>query len=514
MDDNINGLTTNFFEATSEMGLSFLNQITAYQSYFTGSLRYINEFHTPFLISLNSFANLEKEKLRDTPIIESIKDYVSLFQFNQQMAEKGNKTSIEALTQFHTQEMEDFFLSWLPATCGKGENLLNYSSTHAILLKWVVRDFPDTILNIKSEYGFHFNKSGYEKVAETDRMLLYQVFPNDKNIEVNKKAKPVVIIPPYVLGANILCFLPGEGKSYVHAFANQGIPTYIRIIKDIKSTVAVQTMSLEDDTLDTKLFCEILKKRHSQKVTLNGFCQGGFIALLNILSGELDATVDALITCVAPIDGTRSKSLNEYLKHLPERFRDLDYALKEVPGGNRVVDGKVMSWVYKLKSIEEEAPLFTFYRDLMMFNKANGNNKINISKTAAAINYWLIYDRSDLPEAITKASFDSYTIPITKDGVMPIKLFNKELNIKHIKKLNIKYLICYADKDTLVDKEAALAPLDYVDAEVTVFPKGHGSIATSWSKPESKCALHTYFGKNYRGPVRFQLDIQSNFEKE
>ena len=86
--------------------------------------------------------------------------------------------------------------------------------------------------------------------------------------------------------------------------------------------------------------------------------------------------------------------------------------------------------------------------------------------------------------------------------------------MKHIKELNIKYLICYADKDTLVDKEAALAPLDFVDAEVTVFPKGHGSIATSWSQTESKCALHTYFGNNYRGPVRFQLDIQSELKKE
>jgi hypothetical protein len=105
-------------------------------------------------------------------------------------------------------------------------------------------------------------------------------------------------------------------------------------------------------------------------------------------------------------------------------------------------------------------------------------------------------------------SFDSYTIPITKDGTLPIKLFNKELNFKHLKELKIKFLICYAEKDNLVDKAAVLAPLDYIDAEVTVFPKGHGAIATSWSQPTSKCALHTCFGDNYRGPVRFQLDLQ------
>jgi len=44
-----------------------------------------------------------------------------------------------------------------------------------------------------------------------------------------------------------------------------------------------------------------------------------------------------------------------------------------------------------------------------------------------------------------------------------------------------------------VDKEAALAPLDYIDVEVTAFPKGHGAIATSWSLPTSECSLHSCF---------------------
>ena len=70
------------------------------------------------------------------------------------------------------------------------------------------------------------------------------------------------------------------------------------------------------------------------------------------------------------------------------------------------------------------------------------------------------------------------------------------------------FLICYAEKDNLVDKEAALAPLDFIDAEVTVFPKGHGAIAASWSLPTSKYALHKKFENNNRGPVRFQLDLQ------
>lgn len=116
----------------------------------------------------------------------------------------------------------------------------------------------------------------------------------------------------------------------MHAYANQGMPTYhIRVLKDIDSTPAVQTMTGEDDAWTTRYFCEIINKKHGLPVTLNGFCRVRFVALLNILTGQLDALVDALVTCVAPMDGTRSKALIEYLEHLPARFRDLGYAVKE-----------------------------------------------------------------------------------------------------------------------------------------------------------------------------------------
>ena len=228
--------------------------------------------------------------------------------------------------------------------------------------------------------------------------------------------------------------------------------------------------------------------------------------MLNLLSGELDGLVDALINCVAPLDGTRSKSLVEYMEHLPPRFRDLGYAVKRLSNGNEVVDGKVMSWVYKLKSMEKEAPIFSFYRDLRMFD-APDDREIEISKTAAALNHWLIYDRSDLPVPITKLSFDSYTIPIDEDGTLPVKLFGKRLNFKRLQEKRIKVLLCYGKGDDLVDKESAIAPTDYIEAEVTAFPKGHGAIATSWSLPTSDYALHKRYGDEGRGPVRFQLDL-------
>jgi len=477
------------------------------QTYAAGVYKYVNEFMLPFWTALNAFVRLEKEKIARHHPVDTLRDYFELLQFNLQVAEKGLLASARAMNAYHSGRASRAFSAWLDFLGNPGNGALaEFTRAEAQLLEKVVYSYPDAIWDIKPEYGFHFDGAGYEQIAETERFLLYRVRPNDGS-QTRADGKPVLIIPPYVLGANILAFLPAEGKSYVHAYANQGIPTYIRIIKPIETTPAVQTLTGEEDALDIREFSAEIRRIHSRPVTLNGFCQGGFVAMTALLSGQLDGLVDALINCVAPMDGTRSRALVEYLRHLPPRFRDLGYALKELRSGNRVVDGKVMSWVYKLKSMETEAPLFTFYRDLQMLDRNGWPQKI--SKTAAAINHWLLYDRNDLPEAITKMSFDSYTIPVGSDGTLPVNLFGRPLNFTRLKEKGTRFLICYGARDDLVDKDAALAPLDYVPAEVTAFPKGHGAIATSWSHPESDYALHKRYSDGSRGPVRFQLDLDA-----
>jgi len=202
-----------------------------------------------------------------------------------------------------------------------------------------------------------------------------------------------------------------------------------------------------------------------------------------------------------------------FLARLPQRFNDLDYGTKTLPNGNRVADGKLMGWVYKLKSIEQEIPAAAFYRDLMMFARQKNGDR-QISKTAAALNYWLQNERYDLPLEITRFSFASYKTPITEDGTLPVRLFGGKLNLKRLKEKKIPWLICYGTHDDLVERETALAPLDHVDAEVTPFPKGHVAIATSWSSPQSACALHTRFGDgDYRGPVRYHMDLDAALDE-
>lgn len=487
-----------------------LHSLNSQQMYWLGILSYFNEFSTPFWTSLNSFLTKERDKIKEVSLLDTIHDYVELYKFNLQIAEKGAGPSLTGLNDYNKNQTEKFMEAFIHLLFNvDGENFKDLSKNNAQILNNLIKAFPDAIVDIKKEFGFHFDDGGYKKIAETDRFTLYQVFSRDKKIAVRKDAKPIIIVHPYVLGSNILGFLPDEKKSYTHAFADQGIPTYIRILKDIHDNPALQIMTGEDDARDTKYFCEIIKKKHNKSVTLNGFCQGGFMCLCNLLSGELDGLVDHLITCVAPIDGTRSKALVEYLEHIPLRFRDLSYATKELESGNRVVDGKVMSWVYKLKSMEKEAPLVNFSRDLASVeNMSPEGAGFRINKTAAALLHWLMYDRLDLPLAITQMSFDSYTIPITKDGTLPVQLFGKPLNFRKMKELGVKWLICYGEGDDLVDKDTTLAALDYVDAEVTPFPKGHGAIATTWSHPDTECALHKTFGKGYRGPVRYQLDLE------
>ena len=72
----------------------------------------------------------------------------------------------------------------------------------------------------------------------------------------------------------------------------------------------------------------------------------------------------------------------------------------------------------------------------------------------------------------------------------------------------ISKLICCSERGDLVEKELALAPLDWVETKVTIFPKRHLAIATSWSLPTSECSSHCRFEDHNRRSVRFQLDLE------
>lgn len=493
-------------ETAVKLGEASGEKFEASHVYVNGVLKYFQDFVEAYWISVGYFQSVERRKLFEKTPLDNLTDYLGLFFLNTNVAQKALKASISTMAEYHYPRIYEALNAWMNTIFGRDrEGIDTIVSNQEHLMKRVVYDYPKAIRSIREEFGFHFDNGGYIKAGETDRFDLWQVLPTHKNVSVRENAKPVIIIPPFVLGTNVLAFLPNQDKSYVHAFANKGIPTYIRVPKNIHTTPAFQVMTGEDDARDTKHFCEIIKNRHGKQVTLNGYCQGGFIGVCDVLSGKLDGLVDAIITCVSPMDGTRSPGLATFLKALPPRFNDLAYGTKTLPNGNKVADGKLMGWVYKLRAIENEYPIVDFYRDIVMIS-ATDQARGQFNKTALAIKYWLNYERTDLPMAITKMSFDSYNIPIAKDGTLPIRMFGKTLNLHRIPEKGVKWLICYGEKDDLVEKETALAPADFIKVETTGFPKGHLAIATSWSNPKSEYSLDKRFN-NQRGPVLFQLDI-------
>lgn len=515
---SFNTLMDSFWDQQEKMLNSSADMFQIGNDYLSTLSKYQSDFLVPLCKAMGYFYQVEQDKFLTTPPLETTREYMELLRFNLDIAHAALLGSLEVAFDYHHLEYKKNLCLWLDrCSGGNGDgNILDLISNKAEIMKGIAHDFPQAIQDIRSEYGYHFEQGGYVKLDETDRYCLYQVLPSEKGVQVRDEGKPILIVHPYVLGADILAFLPGENKSYVHAFANQGIPTFVRILKDIETNPAVQSITLEDDILDTKRFCSVIREKHTQPITLNGYCQGGLVTLANILSGEVDGLVDAHITCVAPLDGTRSEGLGGFLQRLPARFNSLEYGMKILPSGNRVADGDLMSWVYKVKSISDEAPVISFYRDLSMFKMIQQKDG-KLSKTVAALIYWLNYQRHDLPLEITKLSFASYSRPITKEGELPFTAFGRPLNLHDIEKKKVPWLICYGQSDALVEKETALAPLDFIQAEVSPFPKGHVAIATSWSHPASEYALHTRFGdkEQYRGPVRFQLDLeQEKMERE
>ena len=57
-----------------------------------------------------------------------------------------------------------------------------------------------------------------------------------------------------------------------------------------------------------------------------------------------------------------------------------------------------------------------------------------------------MYDRTDLPIAITQMSFDSYTIPISSKGELPFKLFGRKLRLDYMNEKKIPFLILLRGK--------------------------------------------------------------------
>lgn len=432
----------------------------------------------------------------------SMRTYFQLLHHNATQMTKAWLANQEQLSKYLFDEGEAALDAYLNTLLGQeGETLAEFASRQADIMEGVA-NFNEQIEKVRDEFGFQLRTRDYELVHETDSFLMYQVLPLKKGVKVRNDLKPMLLVPPYMLGENILAFLPGDDKSYAHAFANEGIPTYVRVVKDIWETEKVQTMAPDDDCTQTRELCAKLFEKHGQKVTLNGTCQGGYISLMNILSGTLTDVVDALISNVTPLDGTYSHAINS----MP-RLR-CDFIMSPLPNGNFVANGYLLSLGMRLVAIDRETPLIQVLNQARIYERTHGHP----GKTVAALFRWLRKERVHLPCAIACMSSTTFQEPIASDGTLPVQLYGKPLRIGDLTKLNVRWYQDYALKDDLVTPSCALAGNKFVEdagmLESVPFPGGHVAILTN---PYSKNApVNRRFkgndGKQHRGPVLFQLE--------
>ncbi len=488
--DAVNAIAQELPEISSSVGRYMLALMRA-------TNREIAEFTDSCLIA----GQTAMRASRENPL--SMWEMVQVMQHNQALITKGLMSAQEKMISYVFDQIEEGSQALVNTVYNSknGERLGEFLRREADVMESVA-NFNDQIEKIKDEFGFHFNTSDYKLVHETATFQMYQVLPLKKGVTVRKDVAPMLLVPPYMLGVHILSFLPHENKSYAHSFANEGIPTYVRVVKDIMKTEAVQQTTPDDDCLQTLELCTKLKEIHGKKAVLNGTCQGGYICLMNILSGKLTDVCDTLITNVAPIDGTYSDAISG----MPQMHSD--FITTPLANGNRVANGYMLSLGMRFVAIDRETPLVKVLDQASMHRATD----LNPGKTPAALFRWLLKERVHLPLEVAKMSSCTFQQPIAADGTLPVQLFGKPLNLKDLATLGVTWYQNYAIKDDLVTPPCATAGNRFLDGtgvvESVAFHGGHVAILTS---PYAKKApVNGEFvdgtGKKARGPVKFMLD--------
>lgn len=461
--------------------------------------REITEFNESYLMA----AQIAMQASRTNPM--SLKETMEVLGHKNQLMKKGMAATKEKVQGAVWDQMQEGMGAFLNTVLKQdGEKISGYLQREAEIME-AVANFHEEIEKIKDEFGFQFKTTDYKLVHETDSFLMYQVLPIKDGVKVRNELKPVLLIAPYMLGVHILGFLPFEDKSYAHSFANEGIPTYVRVVKDIMTTEAVQNTTPESDCLETSDLCAKLAEKHGQKITLNGTCQGGYIALMNVLSGKLSESCDALITNVTPIDGTYS----EAIATMPTMHHD--FVTETLPNGNKVANGYLLSLGMRFVAIDRETPL------IKVLDQASLHKSTNMTpgKTVAALYRWLLKERVHLPMGIQSMSSLTFQEAVADNGDLPVKLFDEPLNVKKLAEMNVPWYQDFALKDDLVTPKCAMGANKHLEGtgiiEAVPFPGGHVAILTSPYNKRSPVngEFQGKDGKTYRGPVKFQLDISA-----
>jgi hypothetical protein len=184
--------------------------------------RYSNAFFIPFLLSSHYFSREESQRFWTRTPLENFSAYLKLGQMNLDMIGRALSGGMMATNQFLEMGIQDLLpnlASASPEACAK------FAQRMDKLAKGVAYTYPEAINGIGDEFGFHFERQpAHAKVDESARFELYQVLPTDSKVEVRQDGKPVLVIPPFVLGANILAFFTGRRAQLLPCICQPGDP--------------------------------------------------------------------------------------------------------------------------------------------------------------------------------------------------------------------------------------------------------------------------------------------------
>lgn len=482
-----------------------LNNAEIFTLFNQGLFNHRMAFLSPIYKLFAKFNENDNASLMANPTVDniarSIKERMEIFTYMDKTVKEIGEEVSKIVPDFFNLEFNKALQVHLKPE--EGESLEDYQKGLLKLLKRVVYEYPKEIAEAGNKYGFQFDNGKYEVISDTDSFILYKVLPTKQNVTIKENCQPMLFIHPYVLGHNVLGFFPNLDRSYIHAFANAGVPTYLRYRKKANQSATVLSTTLDEDILATKTFCKLLSDMYKKPVVLNGYCHGGWLSLVALLSGELDNLVDTLITSVAPLDAAQAEIYHPTVNMVKNLETDI-FKLADLKDNRRYIDGEIVSLFVKLPTSGKENGIYTFFDALKQFKKLIDKP---ISVEMAGMQHWLLHERVPMSVDMMQSILDAYITPIAEDGTFPAKPFGKKINIKRIDEKKIKFYICYAEKDYIVPPSTNKTIKKWVKVEEVAFPKGHAAIATSWSKPGSECFVGNEF-EGKRGPLKYYLDLQ------
>lgn len=166
---------------------TFQEALAATQNFWAGFSKYAVDFMIPQMLSMQYVSDVEQQRVISQPWHENLEAYLKLNRFCNDLFLRAAKGSLDAVQNFQVQELERLFgdkqTPENPADLAEAWNALTtFVHRQARMADMVSNGLPRAIADVIPEYGFHFERDGQAKIAETDRFILYRVTPTDKTV--------------------------------------------------------------------------------------------------------------------------------------------------------------------------------------------------------------------------------------------------------------------------------------------------------------------------------------------